>query len=469
MIIVNNIKKYENNNALITENYEIIKYKALLNFSEKISNNIKTRCLVFLLCNNNVETISGYIAFLKSDCVIMLLDEKISNLNLNKLISIYKPEFIFLKKRKINFLNNYGSICSFKNYELIKARNSLKLKINDKLLFLISTSGSTGSPKNVRQSYTNINENTKSITKYLDISQNDISITTLPMSYVYGLSIINTHLNSGGCIVLNNYSVIDKKFRQLLEKNKVTNFGGVPHTYQMLDKIGFYKFNLKYLKYTTQAGGKLNSILTKKIINNFTNLNKKFLIMYGAAEATARMSYLPWKYASKKIGSIGLEIPGGKFWIESNKKNKILNNHEAGELIFSGKNVCLGYASNVDDLSKDDENKGILRTGDIAKRDKDDFYYIVGRKDRYVKIYGMRINLAELEYNISDLGIQSICKINEENKITIFIKKLDDGKKLKNYLGKLTQLHPSVFSIKRLDKFPLNKNYKISYDNKNLN
>ena len=104
MIIVNNIKKYENNNALITENYEIIKYKALLNFSEKISNNIKTRCLVFLLCNNNVETISGYIAFLKSDCVIMLLDEKISNLNLNKLISIYKPEFIFLKKTFIKII-----------------------------------------------------------------------------------------------------------------------------------------------------------------------------------------------------------------------------------------------------------------------------------------------------------------------------------------------------------------------------
>ena len=191
--------------------------------------------------------------------------------------------------------------------------------------------------------------------------------------------------------------------------------------------------------------------------------------MYGAAEATARMSYLPWKYASKKIGSIGLEIPGGKFWIESNKKNKILNNHEAGELIFSGKNVCLGYASNVDDLSKDDENKGILRTGDIAKRDKDDFYYIVGRKDRYVKIYGMRINLAELEYNISDIGIQSICKAKEENKITIFVKELNVEKKLNKHLSKLTQLHPSVFSIKKLDNFPININYKISYNNKILN
>ena len=191
--------------------------------------------------------------------------------------------------------------------------------------------------------------------------------------------------------------------------------------------------------------------------------------MYGAAEATARMSYLPWEYASKKIGSIGLAIPGGKFRIKDKEKNNTLNDNETGELIFSGKNVCLGYANNIDDLSKGDENNGILNTGDIARKDEDNFYYIVGRKDRYVKIYGMRINLAELEYNISDLGIQSICKVNEENKITIFIKKYADEKKLNDYLSKLTQLHPSVFSFKKLKSFPMNKNYKISYDNKNLN
>ena len=288
------------------------------------------------------------------------------------------------------------------------------------------------------------------------------------MSYVYGLSIINTHLNAGGSIVLNKRSVIEKKFWQLFEKNKVGNFAGVPYTYQMLDKIDFCKYNLKYLKYTTQAGGKLDSTLSKKIISNFANLNKKFFIMYGAAEATARMSYLPWEYASKKIGSIGLAIPGGKFRIKNKEKNKTLNDNETGELIFSGKNVCLGYANNIDDLSKGDENNGILNTGDIARKDKDNFYYIIGRKDRSVKIYGMRINLAELEYKISDLGIQSVCKVNEENKITIFVKEYADEKKLNNYLSKLTQLHPSVFSFKKLKSFPMNKNYKISYDNKNL-
>ena len=119
-------------------------------------------------------------------------------------------------------------------------------------------------------------------------------------------------------------------------------------------------------------------------------------------------------------------------------------------------------------MSKGDENKGILRTGDIGKRDKDNFYYIVGRKDRYVKIYGMRVNLAELEYNISDLGIESVCKMNDENKITIYIKEQKNFIKIKKSLPNITQLHPSTFLIKMIDKFPINKNYKISYNSKKL-
>ena len=467
MLFLKDIDKYKKNKALITENSEVIDYKTLLTFSDKISSKIKSRCLVFLLCGNNVETISAYLAFIKSNCVISLLDEKLNDFNLKKLVSIYKPKFIFLNGKK-DFLDEYNSVLSFKNYQLVEHKERINININDNLFLLISTSGSTGTPKYVRQSYENVFENTKSIKKYLNILEKETTITTLPPSYVYGLSIINTHLSSGGNIVLNNYSVIDKKFWNLMSKNKVNSFGGVPYTYQMLNRINYHDYNLKYIKYTTQAGGKLDSKISKKIINNYQKLNKKFFIMYGAAEASARMSYMPWEYANNKVGSIGIPIPGGKFYIENEKKNKILENDKSGELVYQGKNVCLGYANNISDLSKDDENKGLLRTGDIAKRDKDNFYYIVGRKDRYVKIYGNRLNLAELEYYILDLGIESVCKTNEENKITVFIKKNGNEKKLKDYLAKFTQLHPSTFFIKELDKFPLNKNYKISYENKNL-
>ena len=150
------------------------------------------------------------------------------------------------------------------------------------------------------------------------------------------------------------------------------------------------------------------------------------------------------------------------------KKKKIIKkNNRSGELVYSGKNVCLGYANSLDDLSKGDDNDGIFKTGDIALRDKDNFYYIVGRKDRFVKIYGNRVNLAELESNILKFGIQSICKVNQENKITIFIRETKEEKKVKESISNFTSLHPSVFIIKVMKKFPLNKNYKISYESLN--
>ena len=142
--------------------------------------------------------------------------------------------------------------------------------------------------------------------------------------------------------------------------------------------------------------------------------------------------------------------------------------HKSGELIYSGKNVCMGYARNEQDLSKNDENKGILRTGDIAQKDHDNFYYIVGRIDRYVKIYGNRINLFELEQVISDLGVKSICNIKKNDQINIFVKNLKKKETFIKQLSKKTQLHPNTFSIKKIKNFPMNENYKISYYSKLL-
>ena len=468
MSIIKNIKKFKNNIAIITQENESIDYKSLLNFSEIISKKIKSRSLAFLVCGNNVESIAGYISFLRSDCVIALIDEKQNYNNLSNLIKIYKPEIIFIKKSNI-IIEGYKLIISFKNFYFLQRENKNKISLNDDLSLLISTSGSTGSSKQVRISHKNLTMNTKSIVKYLKISEQDKSITTLPMSYVYGLSVINTHIYTGGSIVLNEHSVLNKNFWTLLAKHKVSNFAGVPYTYQMLDRINFYKKDLKHIKYLTQAGGKLDKQLNKKILKDFCNKDRDFIVMYGATEATARMSFVPKKFSKKKIGSIGIPIPGGKFNLIDAKNKKIKKPNKSGELIYSGNNVCLGYANNIQDLSKGDENNGVFRTGDIAKKDKEDFYYIVGRKSRIIKIYGNRINLEELENNLFKIGFESMCKVNQENKILIYIKEKKDIKKLRNSLPNITNLHPTVFLIKIVKKFPLNKNFKLSYESEVLN
>ena len=468
MTIFKEINKFQNNNAIITETNETINYKAISSTIDKICKKINSRSLVFLVCGNNPESILGYISFLKADCAIVLLEEKINYKSLKNLVDIYKPNYLFLKKNFLK-LQGYDQVLTFKDFDLIKRKNFFKINLYRELSLLISTSGSTGSSKLVRISKKNLEENTRSIINFLKITSKDTCITTLPMSYVYGLSVINTHLKQGCTIVLNEQSVLEKKFWSKLLNNKVTTFSGVPYTYQVLDKIDFYKKDLKYIRYLTQAGGKLNLQINKKIAENFYNNNKDFIVMYGAAEATARMSYLPSEFSCKKIGSIGVPIPGGKFWIEDNNQKKIEKENEIGELYYSGKNVCLGYAENINDLSKGDENKGILKTGDIAKKDKDNFYYILGRNDRFVKIFGNRINLDELENSISKLGVQSLCKVNEENRITIFVKQLKEVENIKKNIKNLTDLHPSVFDFKTLSEFPLNKNFKTAYNNESLN
>ena len=353
---------------------------------------------------------------------------------------------------------------SFLDYELIKSKRYRQKKLHNNLIQLISTSGSTGTSKFVRQSKKNIENNTESIARYLKINDNDNTITTLPMSYVYGLSIINTHLYRGGTIVLNNYSIIQKNFWISLQQNKITNFGGVPYIYSMLDKINLNNYDLRHLNYTTLAGGKLHKTIIKRIIKKYKSQNIKLQIMYGSAEATARMSFLPWNKIEKKIESIGKPIPGGKFFLEDEYFNKINTENKIGELVYVGKNVSMGYSNNYKDLGHPDINRGILKTGDMAYKDKENYYYLVGRKDRYIKVFGLRINLQELEDIISEYGYENMCLQESENKIDIFLKKIVNQNIFKNYLTNLTNLHNSVFNIKVIKKFPLNSNFKISYD-----
>ena len=416
-----------------------------------------------MICKNSFESLVGYLGSLASDSVSVLLDENINKYHLKKLIINYNPDYIFIDKNNNKNIKNYKFVFNFFDFDLIESQKKKSKNLHPNLKLLVSTSGSTGTSKFVKLSSKNIDCNTISISKYLKISTKDNAITTLPMSYVYGLSIINTHLYNGATVTLNRNSLVQKDFWTKLEKHKVTNFGGVPYIYSILDKINLNRFDLKYLKYTTQAGGKLHETIVKRILEKYKPLNIKLLIMYGAAEATARMSFLPWGKIKDKINSIGKPIAGGKFSIQD-ENSKIINaKNKVGELIYKGKNVCMGYSNNFQDLSKEDVNKDILRTGDLAYVDKDKYYYLVGRKDRYIKIYGLRINLQELEDIIFDYGYENMCLQEKENTINIYLKKKLNLEKFSKYLSNLTNIHISVFKINYIDEFPMNRNLKIIY------
>ncbi len=451
------LKRFKNNKALILENKKFITYNELLLSTVKISKKLsEKKKLIFLLGKNDLETITAYISFINRGHTVALLDFKINNFFLNRLISLYKPSFIFCEKKRIYKNKLYNLFLNFKSYVLYKRKKDLENVINKDLMLLMSTSGTTGSPKFVRQSYLNVASNTQNIIKYLKIKSKDITITSLPISYVYGLSVINTHLQVGATIVLTNHSMVEKFFWKLIDIFKVNNFSGVPYNYSIIEKIS--KNGLPHsLKYSTQAGGKMNHTLLKKIIDIYKKNKIKLIQMYGAAEATSRMSYLKWNYAKKKIGSIGKSIPGGKFSLIDKKGKK---NKKKGELVYQGKNVCMGYAESLNDLSLPDLNKGILKTGDLARIDGDGFYYIEGRNNRYVKIYGNRVNLSELETILLKKGIDVIMKEGVENKINVYFKNSLQIKECIKYISKITLMNQNVFITKILSKKNLTNNFK---------
>ena len=458
-IFLKNLKKFKNKKALILENGQSITYNQLDNETLFLSKKIPAKKrLIFLLAENNFETIVGYLSFVNKGFSVAVLDSKINDFFLKNLVKLYKPSFIFCKKKKI-ILKKFKIITKYKSFVLFQNLNEKEYKINKDLMLLMSTSGTTGSPKFVRQSYTSVTANTKSIVKYLKINNKDVTITSLPFSYVYGLSVINSHLYSGSTIILTNRSIIEKEFWIMAKKFNVNNFSGVPYSYSIIDRIGKKNLSNK-LKYSTQAGGKMNHELIGRIINIYKKKKIKFIQMYGSAEATSRMSYLSWRYAAKKIGSIGKPIPGGKFIIKDARGKTIDKINKKGELVYVGRNVCLGYAKNINDLNLPDTNNGILFTGDLAYKDKDGFYFILGRKNRYTKIYGIRVDLAELEALFLKKGFDVVLKEGKENKIEVYNNNVDKIKKAIQNIAKLTAINTNVFQPKKILKKHLTRNFK---------
>ena len=458
-----NLDKSQNNTALITENRNL-NYKQLMIDSEKVAEAIGKRCLVFLFCTNTSASIAGYIGFINHGIVPVMIDSELDIDLVKKLLTLYRPEYLYLPKSIHENYSSYSQIFQLDDYILLATNEDSYFELNENLALLMTTSGSTGSPKFVRQSYENIVANTNSIIEYLKIDENDRSITNLPMHYVYGLSIINTHLYTGASIVVTDKTLFQKEFWSLMKDKEVTNLNGVPYTFAMLKKLRFFRMKLPTLKFITQAGGKLDPELHKKFAEYAVTNEKKFFVMYGAAEATARMGYLPPENSLKKCGSMGIAIPGGKFELIDSEGKLIEDSEVVGELIYYGKNVTLGYAERGEDLIRGDENNSRLETGDLAKRDIEGYYTIVGRKKRFLKIFGKRTNLQEVEHIIYEhFGISDFACAGVDDKMYIFVIDKKFADEIIPYLSNKLNLHSSAFCVKVIEDIPKNSSGKIIY------
>ena len=345
----------------------------------------KRRSLVMLLAQNRYECVVSYLAALQSGTPLLLVDATLNPELLAQLIETYHPAYIYACSSDRAMVGY--TLKGTSPLTVWERESKESFVVHDSLALLLNTSGSTGSPKLVRLSRENLQANAASIASYLNLSAAERPITSLPMSYSYGLSVINSHLHAGAILVLTDHGVLRREFWDVIDQCSCTSLAGVPYSYQMLLQTGLLKKRGATLRSLTQAGGALAENHIRQMHQLAIERGFKFFVMYGQTEATARISYVPFEKLDQKIGSIGVAIPNGSLDVEA----------ETGELVYRGPNVMLGYAECIADLAKGDELGGVLKTGDLARRDEDGFFYITGRLKRFLKLFGKRFNLDEVE------------------------------------------------------------------------
>jgi acyl-CoA synthetase (AMP-forming)/AMP-acid ligase II len=278
------------------------------------------------------------------------------------------------------------------------------------LAVLMSTSGSTGAAKAVRLSLDNVESNAIAIAEALALSADDVAITSLPLHYCYGLSIVTSHLAAGAAIVVTDTSVVDSCFWELVDRWGVSTLSAVPHSFDLIERLTTNPLAAPSLRRVTQAGGRL----APEQVERLTRLGQRhgwdLVVMYGQTEATARMAMLEPHLAADHPGSIGRPIPGGAFRLmpirDTEASSTFVSDVEVGnvgEIVYRGPNVMLGYATSVRDLSRGRDIDELF-TGDIGRQLPNGLYEIVGRRSRFVKILGHRIDLQALEVDLRSSG-----------------------------------------------------------------
>lgn len=264
----------------------------------------------------------------------------------------------------------------------------------DDVASIIYTSGSTGRPRGATLTHGNLAANVASIVEYLELTPDDRVLQVLPFYYVYGKSLLNTHVAAGGSVVIENRFQYPNVALDTLEAERCTGLSGVPSTFAiLLNRSNLAERELASLRYVTQAGGGMSPALTRRLMEVLPRT--KIVIMYGATEASARLAYLPPELLADNVGSIGVAIPGVTLRVLRPDGSEC-DVDEVGELVASGANIMRGYWNAPDETARVLDEHG-YHTGDLARRAPSGLLYIVGRTKDMIKAGGHRIAAKEIE------------------------------------------------------------------------
>jgi len=441
--------------ALTDQNGESISYQdlAILVKHEELRTFLKEQRFFFIILPREINGVVLYLKLLESGSSFLILPEESSRSSIDSLVLAYAPNAILGKKETLVNLGMHSSR-EWRNFSVSDIEGSLEPEIQVSQQILMSTSGSTGSPKQVRLSHGHLATNAADIAFALEITPEDSALTVLPLSYSYGLSVLNSHLWAGANTVLSNSGVLSPGFLELIDRRGITSLVGVPFTYQMYERLGIFGEPPKGLRYFTQAGGALEASTISKISHALVRKGVGFFPMYGQTEATARITIMKSDNVLESPGSVGEVVKSGRLMLGS-------SNHPE-ELVFFGPNTMLGYSTCLEDLALPDQLGGFLETGDLASINNG-LVSIIGRIKRIAKINGMRINLLEIENELSTIG--TVAALESNNKLVIFTEL--DREKFQDLENSLVNfgLQKRDFFIERISIIPRLSSGKTDYEN----
>lgn len=414
---------------------------------------IGERRLTFLFCDNSLESVRDFVALIEICSPVALLDRCLRQETLEQLICQYQPDLL---------VNPPSEPPNYKPCVPGVLEGGGGEKPHPQLAVLLSTSGSTGSPRMVRLSATNIEANARQIAKSLSLGPNDRGVTALPLHYSFGMSVVTSHLVSGSSVLVTTRSLLDEVFWRQMSANNVSVLPGVPTSYQMIRRLNFEALRPKTLRALIQAGGRLASNITEHFAKQMEELGGEFFVMYGQTEASPRMACLPPSWLHQKLGSAGIALPGGSFSVVEDGIE--LPNNRIGEIVYRGPNVMMGYGDSRKDLALGDLCRGVLSTGDIGYLDDDNFLFITGRLKRIAKISGERVSLDELEIWLEQFGKYVALDGGDLGLVLVTAgENQSDIAEIRRATAAFLGVAAAKITVKVIDALPLMPNGKIDY------
>lgn len=480
--LLHSLESYSNSHAFFIDD-TYYTYKELNNIVSAIRLSIRenienTTAVVGLLTHTDIYTYASILA--------VWLEGK-AYMPLNPSAPISRNEQIITMANISHILDSYNS-ASFKNCKHIATGLPKSIEKNSTVsavpvapnntAYILYTSGSTGMPKGVPITFSNLNSFVLAIDADPDfnLTANDKCLQMFELTFDFSVVSLLLPLLSGACV----YTIPDKAIKyfhiiKLLKEKELTVISLVPSMVHYLRPY-FSEIFAPKVKYCSFGGSKLEEHITTEWSSCIPNA--KIINYYGPTECTIYSTYYYFNkeknFSNNGVLSIGKPLPNMELIVVDEKHDELLS-ESVGELCIAGPQVTPGYwknaAKNKESFFTKNTNgvvKRYYKSGDLCYLSKDGYYMYVDRKDFQVKIRGYRVELGEVEFHAKELleniDLITIDVINEldNTELALVIKAPEfDIEKTLSYLKEKLPNYMVPTKFLFLEEFPHNSNGKI--------